>query len=156
MAAVNLKPLTVKLGREESLNIPIQDILAPEDLLTRLTNQGVADVLLALMQPQLVADANRNTSVAQQTSVIGLGHTMDLCQNETLQSRNGNVGGEQLKGGGPILLEEDGVLVGPRLDGISFHTATREKFDGYHIQSRPARQFQKSNSTVPGYEECFA
>lgn len=128
--------------------------MAPEDLLTRLTNQGVADVLLALMQPQLVADANRNTSIAQQTSVIGLGHTMNLRQNETLQSRDGNVGGERLEGGGPILLEESGVLVGPRLEGVSFHIATRDLTD--FIQLRPARQFQKSNSTVPGREGCFA
>lgn len=128
--------------------------MAPEDLLTRLANQGVGDVLLALVQSQLVADANSNTSVAQQTGVIGLGHTMDLRQNEALQSRKGNVGGERFEGGGPVLLEESGVLVGPRLEGVSFLIATR--FDGIIIQLTPARRFQKSNSTVSGHEGCFA
>lgn len=112
-------------GMGRSSNIPIQDILAPEDLLTRLANQGVGDVLLALVQSELVADTNSNTSVAQQTSVISLGHTMDLRQKEALQRRDGNVGGERLEGGGPILLEESGVLVGPRLEGVSLLIATR-------------------------------
>lgn len=107
------------IGRKKKSDLPIQDILAPEHLLTRLTHERVAEVLLALVQSQLMANANSNTPIAQQTGIIGLGHAMDLSQDKALQSRDGNVGGERLEGGGPILLEESGVLVGSRLERVS-------------------------------------
>ena len=68
----------------EPQNIPIQNILAPEHLLTRLTHQWVCDVLLGLVEAQLVANTNSKTPVAQQATVIRLGHAVDLGQNKAL------------------------------------------------------------------------
>lgn len=91
--------------------------MAPEDLLTRFTDKSVCDLLLALVESQLVTDTHRQTAIAQETSVIRLGHAINLGQDKALEGRCRNIGGERLKSGYPVSLEKDGVLVGSRLHG---------------------------------------
>lgn len=104
--------------------IPVQDILTPKNLLTCLTDKHIGNVFLALVETQLVADTHGQSAIPQQTGVIGLGHAINLSEDKALEGGDRDVGGERLEGRRPVSLEENGVLVGSRLDGIR-HTIWR-------------------------------
>lgn len=94
---------------------PVQYVLAPEGFLTRLTDKHIRSVLLALVETQLMADTHGQSTIPQQTRVIGLGHAINLGKDKALQRGDGDVSRERFESERPVSFEENRVLVGSRL-----------------------------------------
>lgn len=106
---------------------PVQYVLAPEGFLTRLTDKHIRNVFLALVETQLVTDTHGQSTIPQQTRVIGLSHAINLDKDKALERGHRDVSRERLEGRCPVSLEKDGVLVGSRLKkGIRHHMAARK------------------------------
>ena len=66
--------------------------MAPKHLLPRLNGESIGrGIPLGPMKAQLLADANTETSVAQQSLVIGLGHAIHLSKDKALQGGHGDI-----------------------------------------------------------------
>lgn len=104
-----------------------------------------------------MTDTHGQSAIPQQTGVIGLGHAINLSEDKALEGGDRDVGGERLEGRRPVSLEENGVLVGSRLDGIR-HTIWQLLAEAreVYLQSRPGQRFRKPNSAASSREDSIA
>lgn len=96
--------------------IPVEKVLAPEDLLPGLAHQGIGrKAALALVESELVAKVDSQPPVPQKAGVVSFSHAVHLRQHIALQGRNGNIARERFERGGPVSFEESRILIRPRL-----------------------------------------